>query len=490
MKTKQLTRLLLGLSLLVLLGAICAKPPDIPAAPVGPSQGQEGIAYACTTSTTDPGGSQVAYQFDWGDETQSAWSGLMAGGTPYADTHTFTQSGQYSIRSRAKNEAGKASDWSEPLYVYINPGEGELRWRFSYTYPDDPEDSADFSLNTFGIGTDGAAYIGCEYGAAIRRSPTGARKWYPSPEEDEFYGTPSIGPDSTVYIGCANDSLYALTPSMTRKWTAFVGDEVTCGAAIGNDGAIFVQNLSDSLFCIEPNGARRWRAWTGGGYSSPVIGPDGTVYAASQEGWLYAFNPADGSPKGSYNLSSQQINSSPAIDVSRNVIYIADEEGRIARVSLADMQADWSVRIGFTPSSPVIGTDGTVFIGSGGKLYALNPDDGGIAWSYEPPMTGTVSSPAVTQDGWVYALVTLGKKDYDFPDSLYAVDPGGTRRWATALGEGSSDEVFSAPKLDEDGNIHIASGLVAWCVRGISPPAQSSWPQFQHDPQNTGRARQ
>ena len=42
-------------------------PPSVPNAPKGPTTWLQGTAYACTTSTTDPTGVQVSYQFDWGD---------------------------------------------------------------------------------------------------------------------------------------------------------------------------------------------------------------------------------------------------------------------------------------------------------------------------------------------------------------------------------------------------------------------------------------
>ena len=108
-------------------------------------------------------------------------------------------------------------------------------------------------------------------------------------------------------------------------------------------------------------------------------------------------------------------------------------------------------------------------------------------------MTGVVSTPAITVDGYVYVLVVAGKKRLALQggDSLYAVNPDGTRRWACGLGEGLSDPEYalSAPKLDANGFIYIGDGFRAWCVAGLSAPAQSIWPTFQHDAQNTGRAR-
>ena len=68
-------------------------------------------------------------------------------------------------------------------------------------------------------------------------------------------------------------------------------------------------------------------------------------------------------------------------------------------------------------SSPGIGADGTIYVGSGDKsLCAVNPD-GTLKWSYATG--GEVrSSPAIDADGTIYVGSYDGK--------LYAVNPNGT----------------------------------------------------------------
>jgi outer membrane protein assembly factor BamB len=140
----------------------------------------------------------------------------------------------------------------------------------------------------------------------------------------------------------------------------------------------------------------------------------------------------------------------------------------------------------------VVGTDGSIYIGGGGKLQKVDTD-GQVKWTFVPPLGGTVSTPAITVDGYVYVLVTAGKKDRSLvgEDSLYAVNPDGSRRWACGLGAGLSDADFplSAPKVDAGGLIYVGNGYRAWCVVGVSAPAASAWPMFQHDLVNSGRAR-
>ena len=68
---------------------------------------------------------------------------------------------------------------------------------------------------------------------------------------------------------------------------------------------------------------------------------------------------------------------------------------------------------GFVESSPAIGSDGTVYVGSDdSKLYALNGKTGVKLWEFE---TGgyVQSSPAIGSDGMVY----VGSRD----KKLYAI---------------------------------------------------------------------
>jgi outer membrane protein assembly factor BamB len=469
----------------------CGKPPLAPGKPAGPTLWMRGAAAACSTSTTDPSGVQVSYQFDWGDNSKSAWSPYLDGGVVWADTHSYTEQGDYSITVRARNTK-KASAWSEPLDITVSVGEGEVLWSLAYTDPEDPEDSSDFSLNTFALGSDSTAYIACDYGAVVARKTTGSTWRFITPGGDAFSAAPVVGTDGTIYIGCSNDTIYALNPNGTRKWVYPAGEPVSATGALGADGTIYFQAEDSLLLALNPNGTRKWAFYSHGGNSSPVVAADGTIYVANGDGQVYAVDPAMGTAKWSspYSVSSTAINASPAIDPSRNVVYVADDDGRFAVVDFNGSGA-WGFLVGDAPSSPVIGTDGTIYIGGGGNLHALLPD-GQRKWLFTPTLAGTVSPPAISADGYVYVLVTPGKKKSktEYRDSLYAVNVAdGTRHWACGLGQGLSDVFMSAPKIDAAGRIYIGDGMRGWCVQGKGGPDASVWPVFQHDLVNSGRAQ-
>ena len=97
--------------------------------------------------------------------------------------------------------------------------------------------------------------------------------------------------------------------------------------------------------------------------------------------------------------------SSPAISADGGAIYLGVSTataGRIVAVNPAG-RVLWSVtRADWVDSTPAVGPDGTIYVGShDGRLYALQPSNGAIRWSYNAG--GFISSsPAIGSDGTLY----------------------------------------------------------------------------------------
>ena len=129
-------------------------------------------------------------------------------------------------------------------------------------------------------------------------------------------------------------------------------------------------------------------------------------------------------------------------------------------------------------SSPAIGADGTLYVGSSDfNLYAINPD-GTQKWGF--PTGGFVfSSPAIGTDGTVY----VGSSD----GYLYAINPDGTQKWAFTTG----DFVSSPPAIGADGTLYVGSNDDnLYAINGSSGGLSSDapWPMFHRDLQHTGQA--
>ena len=111
-------------------------PPYQPSKPNGPTNGVYNEEYCYSTSATDPESHQVYIKFDWGDGTNTGWKGPYNSGQSVQKCHTYNVPGVYEIRSKAKDECGLESSWSNILTVTMenlppntpsnpNPNNGE-----------------------------------------------------------------------------------------------------------------------------------------------------------------------------------------------------------------------------------------------------------------------------------------------------------------------------------------------------------------------------
>jgi len=145
----------------------------------------------------------------------------------------------------------------------------------------------------------------------------GSLKWSFSPY-DCTWTTPIIGPDGTVYIGSTRGNFFAINSNGTERWRSPISAGFWFGgsAALSLDNTLYFGTTSfmggtPAFYAINAStGQEKWRYMRGGDYeSTPAIGSDGTVYAASTSG-LFAFGPggklkaeAYGPYKGYYNES-------------------------------------------------------------------------------------------------------------------------------------------------------------------------------------------
>lgn len=113
----------------------------------------------------------------------------------------------------------------------------------------------------------------------------------------------------------------------------------------------------------------------------------------------------------------------------------------------ADGTVKWQYQTGWFAdnSSPAVGLDGTVYVGSADSyLYAFNPD-GTVKWQYQTPDTDRLDTPAaIGANGAIYLIGG---------NYLYALKPDGTFKWRYKLGYYGS----SCPAIGGDGTIYVGS---------------------------------
>ncbi len=121
----------------------------------------------------------------------------------------------------------------------------------------------------------------------------------------------------------------------------------------------------------------------------------------------------------------------------------------------------WRTELGlFFKSSPVIGMDGTIYIGtSHNHLYAID-SEGGVKWSFEAN-DNIGSTPAIDKNGTIY----VGSWD----SNLYAINPDGTEKWRFETGW----RVESSPVIGDNGTIYFGSG--DFNLYALNPDGTLKW---------------
>jgi len=175
---------------------------------------------------------------------------------------------------------------------------------------------------------------------------------------------------------------------------------------------------------------------------------------------LFVINASPGDIIWEFKISGT-ISSSPAIG-NDGTIYVGSSDYKLYAIN-PDGTKKWEFVTGsWVGSSPAIGIDGTIYVGSSdNNLYAINPD-GTKKWEFLTGV-GIQSSPAIGSDGTIY----VGSGDH----YLYAINPDGTEKWNFDAGAA----VASSPAIGNDGTIYVGSYTINGKLYAINPDGTKKW---------------
>ncbi len=239
--------------------------------------------------------------------------------------------------------------------------DGTLKWSFPFQTT---------GLSSPAIGADGTVYIVGD-NSVYALTPTGAKRWASTIDSQD--GSPALAPDGAIYVATGSaGGVVALNPDGSAKWSIPGGADATGqSAAIGANGTVFVGNAG-GLAALDPAGKLLWYSDSsqGFGFASPVIGRDGTIYMVETATLdLYAFSSSGQTnwtfvPGSGVRFAPVTV---PAIDAEGLIYYCAAQS--VFAVT-PQGQVRWVVPVGggspgtsIPMTSPVIGSDGTIYVG-------------------------------------------------------------------------------------------------------------------------------
>jgi len=263
------------------------------------------------------------------------------------------------------------------------------------------------SLSSPTIGSDGTIYTSDVGFRTLAVNPDGTVRWVLQ-TGGEVFDSPAVGQDGTLYVATDDDNpsptvvcgqcVAALNPDGTVKWNLRPGGGFGF-PAVGSDGTVYVDGVA-----VSSNGTLEWQ---GRPFVSPAIGTDGTIYGTGSKG-LFAINQ-DGSTRWRFPTETEGGSGDPCCS------YDVVQESSVAIGSNGILYfGDWFDHYCSCATAPSGYGNAT--------LYAVNPD-GTQAWNFVihptiacstfPCPTLSLSDPAIGSDGTVY----IGSGD----GSLYAI---------------------------------------------------------------------
>ena len=361
------------------------------------------------------------------------------------------------------------------LYA-LNPANSSLKWKYATGYD---------GYSSPAVGADGTIYIGStdsDNHLYALNPADGSLRWEYAMSNGCLY-SPALGADGTIYVGSGDDNLYAISQATQPilslgKSVNFTstspGSVVTYMLGCTNSGSSATNvSLTDTL----PPGVSYVPGSAG---SNATYNPQtntlswslGTLaYNSHAEVTFQALIAPSASLGSSISNQAEITSTEVTVPVASNSSsftvgslpadwwqfhHDAQHTGRSAFDGPSVPSLKWKSATGNRiETSPVIGADGTIYVGSNDSLYAFNPADGSLKWNYTAGVFAA-TSPALGADGTIY----FGSVDGNF----YALNPAdGSLKWQYIM----ENPIESSPAIGTDGTIYVGSPY--GCLYALNP---------------------
>jgi outer membrane protein assembly factor BamB len=277
--------------------------------------------------------------------------------------------------------------------------------------------------------------------------------------------TPAVTEKSIIF-GSTDGTICSLDHSGSLQWK-FSADASVSSSPVVSGSAVFFTSRNNTLYSLsEKKGTLNWKRslgtrlpyeWGFDYYTGSITVENGTLFAGSADGHLFALRQKDGNELWRFK-SGGVIRSTPAVDEEN--VYFGDMSGKLFAVNKKNGIRRWVFStIGDTLNNENFGFDrkallssptvykGTVYVGSrDGFLYAVDRTTGKERWHVDYSVSWVISTAAVTKD-----ILITGTSDGRFVHALSSETGKELWRFNTQA------TVWASPFISGNGKVVIPS---------------------------------
>jgi len=331
-------------------------------------------------------------------------------------------------------------------------------------------DSSNLFASSLVMDSNSNIYVGTDQ-HVISLTSEGNMRWRfnSSPDFGSVSSSMAVDDNDNIIVPAFTNCLYSLDSNGDLNWKfntsykqilfkapVIYDDKIIVGSSDLYNYSSILGGENDYLYCLNSDGTLDWKYHTEGVISSTAVDGEGNIYFGTSDGHLYSLD-IDGNLRWKYDALSP-IMSSPSIGDDGTVYFgtanisfnMTKEEGNNYLYAVSSQgNLRWKQELnGRMRTTPTIGKDGTIYVGTlNNTFYAVN-ENGEIEWSYECDNEISFSS-VISKDGVIY--FTSGRFNSD-KSTLYALNENGTTRWTKQL-----EDLAPSPIIGNDGSIYLAT---------------------------------
>lgn len=352
------------------------------------------------------------------------------------------------------------------------------------------------------VGFNNDIYVGSTSDTLYAFAGDGRLKWKYA-TRGPIRSAPIVGNNEDVFVTSEDGRLYGFDSDGHPLWTAYnTGAALRSSPTLGVEGAVYFGDTDGRVHAVSSfNGQPITGNWPANVsleaiVAPPVLSQDRTLFIAAGDGHIYALAPDGSTLWQSIDMvgnvvigmalvemvdpliDPDSLSAIPPADAMINVIYAVSSDGYIHAISGEDGLEFWKeILPGPVRSAPVVGSDGTIYVGTSTGLVAFNETED----AFTPRLrfvfpADDVGVPAIDSNEVIHFVSRT---------EVHAINPNNTPYWRYDTGA-ESDAPLT---LTRHGLLIVAgqNGVLTALETGSVGLALEKWPMFQRNARHTGR---